>query len=155
MDRRRARPGATTRTVVQAATPAVTVPADLPVQAAERRFRLDPDLRGLVVRDVTGSVHLLARAHLDGVLAGPFGYGRALHSRRTVSDILPGDTLLLPGDMTLRAAAEAVLRRVPSSRYDDVVVAGPADGFGLLGPPAPYAVPARGLSAAEVRASTR
>lgn len=132
MDRRRAAAPVSTGTVEQAAVPAVTVSSDLPVAAAERRFRLDSSLRGLVVRLPDGSAQLLTRGHLDAVLAGPYGYGRALHSRRAVSEVLFAGTLVLPGHLTMRSAAEVVLRRDAASRYDDVVVALTGGGYGLL-----------------------
>lgn len=132
VDRRRACECAVDPIVADAAIPAVTVPADLPVPSVELLFRREPDLRGLVVRGKDGDVHLLARTHLDALLAGRFGYGRALTSRQTVLEVVPESTLLVPAAMTLRAAAEAVLLREPSVRYDDLVVDGHGQGFGLL-----------------------
>lgn len=88
---------------------------------ADRIFRLDPDLQAVAVQLDDGFA-MLTREHLARVLDGRLGYGRALHSRSRVRDILPRESFSLPGQLPLIEAAERILARPARSRYQHVLV---------------------------------
>ncbi len=103
------------------------------VPAVDRMFRQDPGLRAVAVhRSATADPVLLSRSRLSAQLSGPYGFGRALYERRTVSALAPAQSLVLPADLALPLAAQAVLARDVEDRYEDVVVRWADGTLGLL-----------------------
>jgi diguanylate cyclase (GGDEF)-like protein len=98
---------------------------DRPVRDVDRMFRLDPQLRSVVIR-YDGEYGLLSREHLHNDLSGRLGYGRALHSRAIVGELHSVDRFALSGELTLAQAGQRILDRPESSRYHDVLVIGEA-----------------------------
>jgi GGDEF domain-containing protein len=113
------------------ARPAAPIPGDLPILQVDRLFRQDDQLRSIVVQEGT-TLTLLNRDHFENILVGPFGYGRAVHARRKLRELLPVATLALPSDMSIAAAARAILDRPAAERYRDVVVLGPGGWVGTV-----------------------
>ena len=96
-------------------------------------FRQDPGLRAVAVRrSATADPVLLSRSRLSAQLSGPYGFGQALYERRTVSVLAPAQSLVLPADLALPLAAQAVLARDVEDRYEDVVVRWADGALGLL-----------------------
>jgi len=93
-------------------------------------FRREPSLQGLAVLFDDGP-GLLTRAGLQQLMIGPLGYGRAVHSRRSLRELVDADVLLLQADTAPALAAQRLLEREPARRYDDALVDGPR-GLGLL-----------------------
>ena len=91
------------------------------VAAADRLFSDDPSLSALVVEGGPGP-QLLPRQHLSWVLSGRYGYGRSLHGRSPVREVLPPAERPFRGDLAVATAAELVLQRPLSRRYDDLLV---------------------------------
>jgi len=84
-----------------------------------------PDLSCVVVVDRNGAHHVLTRRTFALDMAGPLGYGRALHGRRAVLELASRtETLALPAATTLAAAGDMALDRAAARRYDDVLVTG-------------------------------
>jgi diguanylate cyclase (GGDEF)-like protein len=108
------------------AEPALVLPASTPALEVDLLLRADPHLRGVVVRD-GGGYHLITRGRADDVLAGPFGYGRALLIRRDLRSLVAGDTLVVPAETPVSLVAREMLRRPEGARYDDAVVTRPDD----------------------------
>ena len=99
---------------------------DVPVVAAELRlvkldemFRCDQSCSAVLAR-WNGMWQLISRPTFDRVLTGPFGY--ALATGRTLASLLPCDTLVVPAGTTLGDAADKVLARTGSARFDDLVL---------------------------------
>jgi len=103
-----------------------------PALELDRMLREDPALRGVVVRD-GGHLLLLTRARADHLLAGPFGFGRALLARRDLRALLPAITLVVEAETPIPVLARWMLARGPAERYDDAVVTW-ADGAVGLAP---------------------
>jgi diguanylate cyclase (GGDEF)-like protein len=97
------------------------VRSDTPVDAVDRLFRADRQLRAIIVQ-TSHSVALLSREHLQYELSGRLGFGRALHARATAGHLLPHETFTLPGHLTLAQAAQRILDRPESTRDHDVLV---------------------------------
>jgi len=103
------------------------------VPAVDRMFRQDPGLRAVAVhRSATADPVLLSCSRLTAQLSGPYGFGRALYERRTVSALAPAQSLVLPADLALPLAAQAVLARDVEDRYEDAVVRWADGTLGLL-----------------------
>jgi diguanylate cyclase (GGDEF)-like protein len=107
--------------LVELAERVVVVPGDEPVRRVDRMFRLEPDLQAVVV-EVGRSYALLTRDQVQRELDGRLGYGRALHQRSRVADLLPSETFSLPGHLALVEAARRILARPIRQRYADVLV---------------------------------
>lgn len=86
-------------------------------------FRSDRGLRAVVVEHGE-SFGLLTRDHLEFKLTGGLGYGRALNTRRTASELLPAAGSSMAADLDLQSAAQAVLERPEYERYQDLLVLG-------------------------------
>ena len=93
-------------------------------------FRREPLLHSLVVLFDDGP-GLLTRTGLQQLMIGPLGFGRAVHSRRGLRELVDTDVLLLAAGTPLGQAAQQLLARDPARRYDDALVR-TADGLGLL-----------------------
>ena len=105
---------------------AMVLRGDTPSGEIEALFRADRGLRAVVV-EVSGSLCLLTRDHLDHQMTGRLGYGRALNARVRAEALVPCATFCLPPSLDLRAAAAALLDRPEEGRYQDVLVV-PASG---------------------------
>jgi diguanylate cyclase (GGDEF)-like protein len=95
------------------------LPPETPLRDVERRFRDDPDLRGVAVTTAGGPA-LLTRFRLETLLSGRLGYGRALLARASLSVVVEDDGLHLDAEQTLRDAATAILAH--GGREEDVLV---------------------------------
>ncbi len=109
------------RLVQELVDPCPSVPVDAPVPEVERLFRRDRSLRAVVV---TGAAvpALLTREHLAEELTGTYGFGRSLHTRSRVADLLAGEECVLPHDISLVEAARRIMQRTRDTRYRDVLV---------------------------------
>ena len=84
-------------------------------------FRLDGELEAVVVEHGRDLV-LLSREQLARELDGRLGYGRALHCRSVVAELLPPERFALAGTMEIVEAARRILDRPAGSRYQHVLV---------------------------------
>jgi len=84
-------------------------------------FRLDGELEAVVVEHGRDLV-LLSREQLARELDGRLGYGRALHCRSVVAELLPPERFALAGTMEIVEAARRSLDRPAGSRYQHVLV---------------------------------
>ncbi|MDQ0029401.1 putative bifunctional diguanylate cyclase/phosphodiesterase [Arthrobacter bambusae] len=103
---------------------ALVVPNTVSATDIDAMFRNDRSLRAVVIEQGE-SFGLLTRDHLEFQLAGRLGYGRALNTRRSASELLPPAGTTMPADLDLQSAAQAVLERPECERYQDVLVLGP------------------------------
>ena len=104
------------------AVPAVLVPGDCRTTEVDELFRRDGTLRCVVLQTADRPV-LVDRAAFEAALTGRLGYGRLLHSRRAVIEMVTEETLVMPHDAPIAAAGAAVLaRRSPGTVADAVVV---------------------------------
>lgn len=77
-------------------------------------------------------VGFVSRSRFLLLLAGRFGFGRALLGRATVGQVTEWDPVVIDAGATVQQAAEAVLQRGVDSRYDDLVVRFPDGRWGIL-----------------------
>jgi len=113
------------------AVPAVLVPGDSRTTEVDELFRHDGSLRCVVLTTADGPV-LVDRSAFEAALTGRLGYGRLLHSRRAVVEMVAEDTLVMPHDAPIAAAGAAVLaRRSPGTVANAVVVRQPDGGLGV------------------------
>ncbi len=104
------------------AVPAVLVPGSCRTTEVDELFRRDGSLRCVVLETADRPV-LVDRAAFEAALTGRLGYGRLLHSRRAVVEMVSEETLVMPHDASIAAAGAAVLaRRSPGTVADAVVV---------------------------------
>ncbi|TFD53967.1 EAL domain-containing protein [Cryobacterium frigoriphilum] len=107
--------------LVDLSVAATLIASDTPATHIDRMFRSDRALRCLVVKR-SGTLSLLSRDHVEYTLTGRLGYGRSIHTRSTVGDLVPDDTLVVPGHTELAEAAQLILDQPESRRYRDVIV---------------------------------
>ncbi|UKA63477.1 putative bifunctional diguanylate cyclase/phosphodiesterase [Arthrobacter sp. FW306-04-A] len=100
---------------------AIVVPGAVVAAEIDAMFRSDRTLRAVVIEQ-DGSFALLTRDQLEFMLTGKFGYGRALNTRRTASELLPATDSAMAADLDLQSAAQAVLERPEYQRYQDLLV---------------------------------
>lgn len=100
---------------------AIVVPGAVVAAEIDAMFRSDRTLRAVVIEQ-DGSFALLTRDQLEFMLTGRFGYGRALNTRRTASELLPATDSAMAADLDLQSAAQAVLERPEYQRYQDLLV---------------------------------
>ncbi|HUX70076.1 MAG TPA: hypothetical protein VMV41_06175, partial [Cellulomonadaceae bacterium] len=79
------------------AVPAVLVPGGCRTTEVDELFRRDGALR-CVVLDTPDRPVLVDRAAFEAALTGRLGYGRLLHSRRAVVEMVTEETLVMPHD---------------------------------------------------------
>jgi diguanylate cyclase (GGDEF)-like protein len=103
------------------AEPVLVVQGSAPVSSIDRMFRLDRGLEAVVV-DHARTLALLSREQLQRELDGRLGYGRALHCRSVVADLLPEEQFALAGSMEIVEAARHILTRPLGTRYQHVLV---------------------------------
>ncbi|WGL51229.1 EAL domain-containing protein [Nocardioides sp. BP30] len=110
--------------------PVPVVTAERRLRDVERAFRDDPDLRAVAVTSDDGTA-LLTRLHLETMLSGRLGFGRALLSRAAVGDIVAWNGAPFPADLPLRDVAAEILAR--GLRDDDVlIVDGDLEPIGIV-----------------------
>ena len=114
----------------QLAVPATLVAPSTPLTEVDRIFREDRSLRSVVV-DGGGGLGLVDRTEFDTLFIGRFGYGRHLHARREIREVMQPQPLLLDAGLDLVAASRRILQRDLDRRYEDVVVTG-LDGLASL-----------------------
>lgn len=102
--------------------PIPVAPGDAPVQFVDELFRRDRGLRAVAVSRSDGTWSLLARSQVDYQLSGRLGYGRALHARSTVEQLLPDCQLVVASGVGLDEAADLALARPEAVRYDDFLL---------------------------------
>jgi diguanylate cyclase (GGDEF)-like protein len=108
------------------------IDGDRPVGEVDDLFRGNRELRSVIVR-AGPRLALLSRDHVNFELTGPFGYGRSLHARSRIADLLPAEELVVPASIPLTSVARLILDRPSISRYQDVLVLA-ADGSGRVAP---------------------
>ncbi|MDA0180867.1 EAL domain-containing protein [Solirubrobacter phytolaccae] len=110
------------------AVDAVVVEADMRCPEVELEFGGRPDLSCFVVRWPDGRLEMLTLRRFSLHMAGRLGFGRALHARRPVGELLTGAaTLAVDASTPLTTAGQRALERPTGWRYDDLLVTGPGD----------------------------
>ena len=109
-------------TLRELSVPVPEVDASALLHPVERAFRDDPHLRAVAVIPLVADdpTVLLTRLHLETMLSGRLGFGRALLARARVIDILGSDSFHLIADQSLREAASEILNR--GWQEEDVLV---------------------------------
>ena len=105
-----------------------TIGPATPVPDVERLFLDDPLVRCVVV-DRDGEFDLVERHDFFTFLAGPLGYGRAVHERRTISSYPAPPALVVRGETTLADASRQAVSR-GDVRWSHTLVVETPDGFG-------------------------
>ncbi|MEP7794598.1 EAL domain-containing protein [Sanguibacter sp. 25GB23B1] len=101
---------------------AVVVDATIRANELDELFRREEDLRCVVLRGPDGPV-LVARSWFEMTMTGRLGYGRLLHARTPILEMILEPSLVMGHDSTVAAAASAVIaRRSPGTAADAVVV---------------------------------
>jgi len=108
------------------AVPAVPLPAATPCLAVDQRFHADAGQASLLVVDPDrpDEVGLVSRPRFLQLMAGRYGFGRALFGKAPVGGVALWDPVVVEADATIQQAATAVLQRPAEARYDDLVVRG-------------------------------
>lgn len=97
------------------------MPGNVAAAEIDAMFRSDRALRAVVIEQ-DSSFALLTRDQLEFMLNGRLGYGRALSTRRTASELLPAADSAIAGELDLQSAVQAVLERPEYQRYQDLLV---------------------------------
>lgn len=120
-------------TVGALALPSATVPAATRCAQVDEYFRSGPERSALLIVDAErpALIGLVCRGRFLQVMAGPFGFGRALLANAPVGRVAVWNPVVLDADTPVHQAAAAVLQRSGDARYDEVVVRLPA-GWGTL-----------------------
>ena len=109
-------------TVEELAQPVEVVDADLPVGRLEAAFR-SPHLRCVAVQDGRdGRIGLVTRPRLLAAMVGPFGFGRALLTRRTTRQLTDWAPLIADPWSSVLDVALTAMSRPADRRYDEVLV---------------------------------
>ena len=113
---------------------AVPIAAGTSCLAVDQRFQAEPDCASLVVVDPDrpGQVGLVSRPRFLQVMAGRYGFGRALFGRAAVGSVALWGPVVVDAKATIQQAASAVLQRPAEGRYDDLVVRCPDGSWGTL-----------------------
>ncbi|MEZ0163369.1 putative bifunctional diguanylate cyclase/phosphodiesterase [Kineococcus sp. LSe6-4] len=105
--------------------PAWVVPASTTCGELDARFRAGrpEEDSSVVVLDSRGRrVGSVQRGRFEQAMSGPFGFGRALLARRSVTAVADVDGAALPATASLGDALAAVFERPEQRRYDDLVL---------------------------------
>jgi diguanylate cyclase (GGDEF)-like protein len=102
-------------------SPVLTVPASRSCREVDELFRANAELRCAVVVDGDRR-GLLMRDSFEHLMAGPFGFGRALLARMAVGDAADWAPLRLPVDTPVEAASLMARARSSAQTYDDLLV---------------------------------
>ena len=115
----------------EVAVSAVVVPATIRAAEVDELFRRDESLRCVVLVGRAGPV-LVDRSWFEAAITGRLGYGRLLHARKPIIEMVTEGTLVLPHDCTVAGAASAVIaRRAPGAGANAVVVEWPDGSLGV------------------------
>lgn len=127
-------PASPTGDVAHLVRPLRVVGAATPCDEVDALFRAEPDLECLAVHPATDhagqdsgvgrSWGLVSRGPFLTAMAGRLGYGRSVHSRRPVSALTDWAPLAVSPRATVSQAAQRILQRDRSTRYDQVLVVG-------------------------------
>ena len=130
------------------ALPTVPLPEATTCLAVDAHFQADPSLASLLVQDPAepGQVGLVSRVRFLQLMAGPFGFGRALFGTAPVERVAQWDPVVIDADASVQQAASAVLHRPADARYDDLVVRFEAGVWGTLSAAAVLEALSRGLA---------
>ena len=103
-----------------------TLPPDAPMAQARLLFINNPALMSLPILEGERCIGMLQRkAFFENQLSGPFGYGTALSTYKSVLELSRGTTFIcVEGNETLEDVARQLSARHMDTRYDDVCVAG-------------------------------
>ncbi|REG01172.1 diguanylate cyclase (GGDEF)-like protein [Asanoa ferruginea] len=101
--------------------PVLTVAASETCGRVDELFRADDTLRCVVVDDGQRR-GLVMRESFGTMMAGPFGFGRALRSRQLIGELTDWSPLRLSADTPVEAAALLARGRPANQTYDDVLV---------------------------------
>lgn len=96
--------------LAELAQPIRSVPGDMSASQLDEIFRLDEELRWVMLSDVEAPV-LVQRSTFESLITGRLGYGRLLYGRLGVADLPLPPTLVLAEEMTVAAAAAAIIDR--------------------------------------------
>lgn|GEM_PF-4455427 len=114
------------------AGPAVLVAPSVVAGEVDELFRREDALRCVVIEGPDGPV-LVDRSWFEVMITGRMGYGRLLHARTPVLDMVTEATLVLAFNCTVAAAASAVIaRRAPGTAANAVVVLWPDGSLGIV-----------------------
>lgn len=102
-------------TVGDIAAKAVEVPGSMTTVLVDELFRTDSQLHHVIVLGPDGPI-LLDRSWFESVITGRLGFGRLLHARKPIYMLTFPETVALPHDCTIEAAASAVIARRTSGR---------------------------------------
>lgn len=100
-------------TLAEITVRAVVLPHGTTCEAIDAIFVEPPEVNSLVVASGTG-VALVGRRTFFQAMSGPLGYGRALHHRRPVAEVVRTAALVFPSDTSVEAAAFAAGAEVSS-----------------------------------------
>ncbi|NTW40296.1 MAG: EAL domain-containing protein [Cellulomonadaceae bacterium] len=111
---------------------AVVVDSTIRANDLDQLFRLEDDLRCVVLMGPDGPV-LVDRSWFEMRITGRLGYGRLLHGKTPILQMISETTLVLGYDCTVAAAASAVIdRRAPGMGANAVVVEWPDGALGVV-----------------------
>src|ERR1700756_3924764 len=116
------------------ARPVEPWPASTSCLEVDAWFHSDASRASLLVfdPDEPAAIGLVARVPFLMSMAGPYGFGRALLGKASVSRLTQWGPSVLSSEATVQEAAAALLRREGQSRYDDLVVQWPDQRWGTL-----------------------
>lgn len=85
-------------------------------------FSADQNLSAVVVVDDGVPLGALTRWRCGALMSGRLGYGRALHARTRVGDLVELSRMVVPAEWDLVEASTAALGRSDADRHEDLVV---------------------------------
>ncbi|MGY1653347.1 EAL domain-containing protein [Geodermatophilus sp. SYSU D01119] len=140
------------RTVADLGQAVPVLPGSGTCQELDRVFGRAHDCGCAVVAhpDVPGLVGLVERRRFEALMSGPYGYGRSLYGRRTLTEVAQWDALTVSGTTTVVEAASRAITRAPDHVQDHVLVTGPT-GVRALPMPVLLAAVARTLAGQALR----
>jgi diguanylate cyclase (GGDEF)-like protein len=144
--------GSGAQTLADLARVVPVLPPTTTCQELERSFGRDAALSCVLLRHPTVDevLGLVQRRRFEALMSGPFGYGRALHSRSSAGDFAQWDALVLrPTTGVVEAASRAITR--PSEMVDDDVLVQGAQRVGVVPMPVLLAALARSLAGRALR----
>lgn len=113
--------GGVLRTVSELAVPVSVVDSTVPMSEVEVLFR-SPHLPCLAIEGPEGRIGMVSRLRFTDAQTGRLGFGRAVLSRRPVSEIADWSPLIVNEGTGVVEAATRAMERSGSTRYDDVLV---------------------------------
>ncbi|GAA3239494.1 hypothetical protein GCM10010532_079450 [Dactylosporangium siamense] len=107
------------------ARPIAVVNATMRCGELDLHFRADPALPCVAVLYLDGGVGLINRDRFAQLMAGPFGYGRALWEKTPAGRTADPAPMIVAEDALVVDVCEQLGRRDRTRRYDDVLVRRP------------------------------